>query len=91
MTGLESWQAMGKWALVLRLAGVGAFAGFVAWVLGLAMNLLFHTGRPSLTGLLLAVPRGAIFGVILALILGLFWSRSGPEAGSGEGGGGERD
>jgi hypothetical protein len=39
MTGLESWQAMGKWAL----------------------------------------------------ILGLFWSRSGPEAGSGELGGGERD
>jgi len=77
MTGLRSWQALGKWALVVRLAGLGAFAGFAAWAFVFAADLLFHTGRPSVTALLLAIPRGAIFGVVLALILGMFWNRSG--------------
>ena len=72
MTGLRSWQALGKWALVVRLAGLGAFAGFAAWAFVFAADLLFHTGRPSVTALLLAIP-----GVVLALILGMFWNRSG--------------
>ena len=67
---------MGKWALVVRLAGLGAFAGFAAWAFVFVADLLLETGRPSVTALLLAVPRGAIFGVILALILGMFWKRS---------------
>ena len=77
MNFLQSWQAMGKWALVLRLAAVGAFAGVAAWALVFAMDLVLHTGRPDARALLLAVPRGAILGVVLALILGLFWRRSG--------------
>ena len=76
MTGRESWRALGKWALVVRLAGLGAFAGFAAWAFVFVADLLLETGRPSVTALLLAVPRGAIFGVILALILGMFWKRS---------------
>jgi hypothetical protein len=77
VTGLQSWQALGIWTLVLRLAAVGAFAGVAAWALVFAADLLLHTGRPDVRAFLLAVPRGAIFGVVLALILGLFWRRSG--------------
>lgn len=91
MSGLDSWQALGKWALVLRLAALGAVAGFAAWTLLFVLDLLFDVGRPSVTALLLAVPRGAIFGVVLALILGLFWSRSRPETGSGKAAGGDSD
>jgi len=68
MTGLRSWYAMGKRSFVLRLAAVGAFASLVSWVLVYGLDMLLDI-RPSTTALLLAVPRGAVFGVILALIL----------------------
>ncbi|MEK6254381.1 MAG: hypothetical protein N2B05_06795 [Gemmatimonadales bacterium] len=76
MTGLSSWYALGKWSLVLRFAAVGAFAGLVSWVLAYALHLLFDISKPSVMALLLAVPRGAVFGVILALILWMYWSRT---------------
>lgn len=76
MTELSSWYALGKWSLVLRFATVGAFAGLVSWVLVYALHLLFDISKPSVMALLLAVPRGAVFGVILALILWMYWSRT---------------
>jgi len=76
MNGLRSWHTLGKSALVVRLAGLGALAGFAAWAFVFVADLLLETGRPSVTALLLAIPRGAIFGVVLALILGMFWKRS---------------
>ena len=75
MTGLRSYRAMGKWSLVVRLAALGAFAGFAAWTVVFVAHLLFDVGRPSGIALLLAIPRGAIFGVVLALILRVYWNR----------------
>lgn len=76
MTGLRSWYAMGKWPFILRLAAVGAFAGLASWLLAYVLPLLFDISRPSVMALVWAVPRGALYGVILALILWMYWSRT---------------
>ena len=76
MIQLRSWQAMGTWALLWYLAAVGAFAGLAAWTLFFVGHLLFDISQPSGTALLLAIPRGAIFGVILGLILRIYWRRA---------------
>jgi membrane associated rhomboid family serine protease len=75
MTSLRSWRTMGTWSLVLYLATVGAFAGLAAWTMAFAGHLLFDIGRPSGIALVLAIPRGAVFGVVLALILRVYWNR----------------
>ena len=75
MAGLREWQAMGTWSLVVRCAAVGAAAGFLAWAVVFAAHLLFDTDRPSAIALLLAIPRGAIFGIVLALVLRAHWNR----------------
>jgi len=75
MTDLRSYRAMGTWSLVVRFAAVGAFAGFAAWTMAFAGHLLFDIGRPSGIALVLAIPRGAVFGVVLALILRVYWNR----------------
>jgi len=79
MTTLRSWHAKGKWTLLAGLAATGAVAGFVAWAFAFAGHLLFGISRPGALALLLAVPRGALFGAILALILRAYWNRSGRE------------
>jgi hypothetical protein len=66
----------------LRLATVGAFAGFAAWAVVWVTHLLFEIGRPNSIALILAIPRGAIFGTVLALILRACWSRSRGQHGS---------
>ena len=76
MSGLRSYRRMGKWSLVVRFAAIGAFAGFAAWIVVFVAHLLFDVGRPSGIALLLAIPRGAIFGVVLALILRVYWNRT---------------
>jgi RsiW-degrading membrane proteinase PrsW (M82 family) len=68
-------RAMSRWSLVVRLGMAGAFAGFAAWAVVLAAHILFGVSRPSGVSLLLAIPRGALFGIILALILHAFWNR----------------
>ncbi len=75
MNSLRSWNALGKWSLFARLAAVGAFAGFAAWALVWVLDLVFQLGRPSAMALALAIPRGAIFGVVLALVLRVYWNR----------------
>lgn len=73
MTTLRSWDVGGRWSLVVRLAGIGAFAGLVSWGLAFAAHLWLDTPRPGGISLLLAIPRGALFGVVLALILRAYW------------------
>ncbi len=72
---LRSWYAAGRLYFVLRLAAVGAVAGLAAWTLVLVLHLLFGVSRPGVLALILAVPRGALFGAILALGLAAYWDR----------------
>ena len=50
-------------------------AYIVFWALTFALHLLFGIGRPSGMDLILAVPRGALFGLIVALFLRAHWNR----------------
>jgi hypothetical protein len=79
-----NWKAMRLLslpALLVRLALAGAIAGLVAWLAVLGLHLLFAVSRPSWLSLLLAIPRGAVFGMILALVLYAYWKR---QPGAGE-------
>jgi len=71
----DSMRTMSRSSLIVRIGMVGAVAGLASWGLVLAAHGLFGFGRPSVTALLLAIPRGALFGVILALILHAYWRR----------------
>jgi hypothetical protein len=66
-------RAMSLSALIVRLGLVGAFSGLVAWLTVLGLHLLFEVSRPSWVALLLAIPRGAVVGMILALVLHAYW------------------
>ena len=68
-------RAMSRSTLVARLGLVGAVSGIIAWAVMLVAHLVFGVDRPSVTSLLLAIPRGALYGVILALILHAYWKR----------------
>ena len=70
-------RAMSLLALIVRFALIGALAGLVAWLSVLGLHLLFQVSRPSVVALLLAMPRGAVVGMILALVLHAFWQRHG--------------
>jgi len=76
MNSLRSWNAKGRWSLVGLFAAVGAFAGLASWALVWILALLLQFGRPSFMALVLAVPRGAIFGVVLALVLRVYLNRA---------------
>jgi hypothetical protein len=66
---LRSWHAQGRWWFVARFAAIGALSGFAAWALIFGAHLLFGIPRPTGMALILAVPRGALFGAILALLV----------------------
>lgn len=68
-------RAMSLSSIVVRLGLVGTIAGLVAWVMFLGLHGLFEMPRPSGMALLLAIPRGAFFGMIFALILHAYWKR----------------
>ena len=68
-------RAMSLSALIVRLGLVGASAGLVAWLTVLGLHLLCEVSRPSWVALLLAIPRGAVVGVLLALVLHAYWRR----------------
>ena len=76
MAHLSTYRTLSRWALVARFALVGFFAGFFAWVLIFGLRLLSADNGPTITSLFWAMPRGALFGVILALILLAWWRRS---------------
>jgi len=73
---MASLRAMKRGALVRYLAAVGGFAGLIAWLFAYAAAGVFDIGKPSVLALVLAIPRGALYGVILALILRAYWRRS---------------
>jgi hypothetical protein len=74
-TNWNSMRAMSLSALIVRLGLVGAFAGFVAWLTVLGVHLLFEVFRPSWVALLLAIPRGAVVGMVWTLVLYASWKR----------------
>lgn len=75
MVSLSAFRTLSRWALVARFALVGFFAGFFAWVLVLGLRLLAGDSGPTITSLLWAMPRGALYGAVLALILHAWWRR----------------
>jgi hypothetical protein len=75
MASLSTYRTLSRWALVARFALVGFFAGFFAWVLVLGLRSLVDGSQPTITSLFWAMPRGALFGAILALILHAWWQR----------------
>lgn len=68
-------RAMSRSALVVRVALIGAASAPIAWAMVLVAHWVFGGDGPSVTALLLAIPRGALYGVILALILHAYWKR----------------
>ena len=72
---LRSWQARGRWWFVGRIAAIGALSGFFAWGVVLVGHFLFGMPVPSRQSLILAVPRGALFGAIMGLVLDWILSR----------------
>ena len=79
MRQLRAWHdELGWMRFLARLSGAGALAGVAAWLLVYGLHLAFEVGKPTGLALLLAVPRGALFGAIPALLLGWYWKRSRP-------------
>lgn len=66
-------RALSLSALIVRLGLVGASAGVVAWLMALGLAPVLEVSRPSWADLLLAIPRGAVAGMIVALILHAYW------------------
>jgi hypothetical protein len=61
--------------LIAYLVVVGGLSGLFAWLLILAGHFVFGMSRPTWMALLLAIPRGSLFGVVLGLALRWYWSR----------------
>ncbi len=68
-------RARSRGYLIVYFGAIGAFAGLASWLLIMLLHPLFDASKPSVLSLALAIPRGAIFGVILALILRAVWNR----------------
>jgi hypothetical protein len=67
MSGPCRWiREMSRPSLVALATAGGALAGVVSWAVALVLNAAFGSGSPGALSLLLAVPRGALFGAILA-------------------------
>jgi len=66
---------LSRWELIARFAIWGFIAGLLAWSLVFGLHILADVGKPTLTSLLWAMPRGAFFGAILALIMHVWWQR----------------
>ena len=75
MNNCIAMSSLSRGSLVLRIGLVGAVAGFLAWAVVLLGHIGFGIGRPSGLALLLAIPRGALFGIIIALILYEYWKK----------------
>ena len=75
MNALREWHARGVWVLVGWLAAMGAVAGLLSWCLMWPVHALLDIGRPDVLSLVLAVPRGALFGAVLGLLLSAWWRK----------------
>ena len=58
------------------LVFVGGLSGLLAWTLFLGGHFVFGFSKPTLLALLLAIPRGSLYAVILGLALRWYWNRS---------------
>ena len=55
------------------LIAVGALSGLLAWCLVLVGRLAIDGSRPTLLSLMLAIPRGSLFALILGCGLRIWW------------------
>ena len=74
-SGLEQMRAMSLPRFLGFMVLSGGFAGLFAWLLFFGGAMIFEIDKPTLTALMLAFPRGSLFGIILGLILGFYWNR----------------
>ena len=65
---------------VAYLVIVGAVAGVFAWCLVLAGHFAFEISRPTWLALLLAIPRGSLFALMVGFGLRLWWRVRGDKA-----------
>ena len=68
-------RAMSRRDIIVHSGAVGAVAGLAAWLLVVVLAMLWDMDKPSGLALLLAIPRGAIFAIVLALVLHAYWNR----------------
>jgi len=69
-------SALGRMSIprfVSYLIAIGALAGVLAWCLVLVGSLALEFSRPTLLALLLAIPRGSFFALIVGFGLRLWW------------------
>ena len=74
MTSLDELGRMSVPHLVGYLILAGALAGVFAWCLVLVGHLVFEISRPTGLSLLLAIPRGSVFALLVGFGL-RHWSR----------------
>lgn len=72
---LSRLRAMSPPRLFAYLALVGGLAGLFSWLLVFAGHLVFDITRPTRTALLWAIPRGALFAIVLGLVLRWYGGR----------------
>jgi hypothetical protein len=73
MSSSRSLRAMSADSLVLYMAALGAMSGLCAWALIWVAGLILDMPQPGLVSLLLAIPRGALFGAVAASIMRGYW------------------
>ncbi len=71
----DSGRTTSRSSSVMFFGLIGAVAGLAAWGVVLAAGALFEFDKPGVVALLLAIPRGALFGAVLAVILHAYWKR----------------
>ncbi len=84
-TDLGALRRMAVPHFVGYLVVVGALSGLFAWCLVLAGHLAFDIDRPTWLALLLAIPRGSLYALIVGFGLRLWWRVRGDEAGDRHG------
>jgi len=72
-TDLDAFRRMSVRSFIVYLIVVGAVSGVFAWCLVLAGHLAFDIDRPTGLALLLAIPRGSFYALIVGFGLRLWW------------------
>lgn len=80
-SNLDALRRMSVPHLVGYLVVAGALAGVFAWCLVLVGHLAFDISRPTLLSLLLAIPRGSFFALLVGFGLRPWWRVRGDKAG----------
>ena len=81
---LGTLRALSLPRFVAYMVVVGGLSGLLAWMLVLGGHMVLGIGKPSLPSLLWAIPRGALFAVVLGMVLRWHWRRRrGPDTTEG--------